>query len=185
MIKTLFLPTYQRQNFYIEDFVYILVICEARSVRSSVGFKISARVRQSSVTSNTLWASVIFFGQITVQRYVVFVSTVELRTLYIQELPHMNTFCECILKKIGPTHAHFKYNARKLLSLKSVLILITTVLSFTNSLSRTSLYFSLKTSFVYSNLFSLAKTVTIRCYIQTSKRLRSPLSACKKARATV
>ena len=40
-----------------------------------------------------------------------------------------------------------------------IIILITTVLSFTNSLSRTSLYFSLKTSFVYSNLFSLAKTV--------------------------
>ena len=61
-------------------------------------------------------------------------------------------------------------------------ILISIVLSFTNSLSRTSLYFSLKTSFVYSNLFSLAKTVTIRCYIQTSKRVRSPSSACKKAR---
>ena len=27
------------------------------------------------------------------------VSTVELQTLYIQELPYMNTFCECILKK--------------------------------------------------------------------------------------
>ena len=75
------------------------MICEATSVRSSVGFKISALVRQSSVTSNTLWARVNFFGQITVQRYVVFVSTVELRTLYIQELPYMNTFCECILKK--------------------------------------------------------------------------------------
>ena len=35
-----------------------------------------------------------------------------------------------------------------------LIILITTVLSFTNSLSRTSFYFSLKTSFVYSNLFS-------------------------------
>ena len=64
------------------------------------------------------------------------------------------------------------------------IILITIVRSFTNSLSRTSLYFSLKTSFVYSNLFSLAKTVTIRCYIQTSKRVRSLSSACKKARAT-
>ena len=32
------------------------------------------------------------------------------------------------------------------------IILITTVLRFTNSLSCTSLYFSLKTSFVYSNL---------------------------------
>ena len=41
------------------------------------------------------------------------------------------------------------------------IILISTVLSSTNSLSRTSLYFSLKTSFVYSNLFSLAKTVTV------------------------
>ena len=40
------------------------------------------------------------------------------------------------------------------------MILITTVLSCTNSLSRTSFDFSLKTSFVYSNLFSLAKTVT-------------------------
>ena len=38
------------------------------------------------------------------------------------------------------------------------MILITTVLSCTNSLSRTSFDFSLKTSFVYSNLFSLAKT---------------------------
>ena len=37
------------------------------------------------------------------------------------------------------------------------LILIIIVLSFTNRLSRTSLYLSLKTSFVYSNLFSLAK----------------------------
>ena len=81
------------------------MICEARSVRSSVGFKISARVRQSSVTSNTLWAILNFFGQIITQRYFVFVSKVELRTLYIQELPYMNTFCECFLKKIGLTHA--------------------------------------------------------------------------------
>ncbi|CAH3168387.1 unnamed protein product [Porites lobata] len=34
---------------------------------------------------------------IIIQRYFVLVSTVELRTLYIQELPYMNTFCECIL----------------------------------------------------------------------------------------
>ena len=40
------------------------------------------------------------------------------------------------------------------------IILITTLLSFTNGLSRTSFDFSLKTSFVYLNLFSLAKTVT-------------------------
>ena len=37
------------------------------------------------MTSNTLWASVNFFGHITIHRYFVFVSTVELRTLYIQE----------------------------------------------------------------------------------------------------
>ena len=63
----------------------------------------SARVRQSSVTSNTLWASVNFFGQITVERYVVFVSTVELRTLYIQEPLYMNTFCESSLDSIYQT----------------------------------------------------------------------------------
>ena len=55
------------------------------------------------------------------------------------------------------------------------IILIIIVLSFTNRLSRTSLYLSLKTSFVYSNLFSLAKTVTIRCYIQTGKRKKNTL----------
>ena len=44
----------------------------------------------------------------------------ELRTLYIQELPYMNTFCECILKKIGLTHAHFQYNSRKLVNVFKV-----------------------------------------------------------------
>ena len=65
------------------------------------------------------------------------------------------------------------------------IILIIIVLSFTNRLSLTSLYLSLKTSFVYSNLFSLAKTVTIRCYIQTGKRVRSPSSACKKCSSSL
>ena len=67
-------------------------------------------MRQSSVTANTLWGNLNFFGQIIIQRYFVFASTVELRTLYIQELPYMNTFCEYISKKIGLTHAHFQYN---------------------------------------------------------------------------
>ena len=58
------------------------------------------------------------------------------------------------------------------------IILITIVLRLTNNVSRTSLYFSLKTIFVCSNLFSLAKTVTIRYYIQTNKRVRSLSSAC-------
>ena len=86
----------------MEDFVYILVICEARSVRSSMGFKISARVQQSSGTSNTLWANLNFFGQIIIQSYFVFVFTVELRTL------------------IRLTHAHFQYNSRKLVNVVKV-----------------------------------------------------------------
>ena len=49
-------------------------------------------------------------------------STAELQTLYIQERPYMNTFCECILKKIGltRTHAHFQYNSRKLVNVVKV-----------------------------------------------------------------
>ena len=87
-----------------------------------MGLKISARVWQSSVTLNTLWANLNFFGQIIIQRYFVLVSTVELRTLYIQELPYMNAFCECILKKIGLTYAHFQYsyNSRKLVNVVKV-----------------------------------------------------------------
>ena len=87
------------------------MIRQARSVRSRVGFKISARVRQSSVTIQTsLWTNLNFFGQIIIQRYFVFVSTVELRTL----------FCECVLKKIALTHAHFQYNSRKLVNVVKV-----------------------------------------------------------------
>ena len=52
------------------------------------------------------------------------------------------------------------------------MILITTVLGCMNSLSRTSFDFSLKTSFVYSNLFSLAKTVTIRIVTVLAKLKR-------------
>ena len=37
----------------------------------------------------------------------------------------MNTFCECIFKKMGPTHAHFQNNARKLMMLNSVLLFAT------------------------------------------------------------
>ena len=85
-----------------------------------MGFKISARVRQSSVISNTLWANLNFFGQSIIQRYFVFVSTVELRTWYIQELLYMKTFCECILKNIRLTHAHFQYNSRKLVNVVKV-----------------------------------------------------------------
>ena len=44
------------------------------------------------------------------------------------------------------------------------MILIIIVLSFTNRLSRTSLYLSLKTSFVYSNLFSLANGLAEKAY---------------------
>ena len=60
--------------------------------------------------------------QITVQRYFVFESILGLWTLYIQELLYTNTFCECILRTIGPTHAHLQYNTMKLMSFKSVLL---------------------------------------------------------------
>ena len=64
----------------------------------------------------------ISLGQIIIQRYFVFVSTAELRTLFIQELSYMNTFCECILKKVGltRTYAHFQYNSRKLVNVVKV-----------------------------------------------------------------
>ena len=77
-------------------------------------------MRQSSVTSNTLCANLNFLGQIMIQKYFIFVSTMELRTLYIQELPYMNTFCECILKKVGLTKVHFQYNSRKLINVVEV-----------------------------------------------------------------
>ena len=50
------------------------------------------------------------------------------------------------------------------------IILINIVLSFTNSLSRTSLYFSLKTRYIFSNLFSLAKTLQ---YVVTFKQAKA------------
>ena len=56
-----------------------------------------------------------FFGQIIVQRYFVFVFTVELRTIYIQELIWTH-FVNASWKKIGLTHAHFQYNSRKLVN---------------------------------------------------------------------
>ena len=106
----------------IEDFVSYFSDLWSYKCLIEHAFKISAWMWQSSATSNTLWAcSVNFLGEITVQRYFVFVSTVGLWTLYIQEHSYMNTFCECILKKIGPTDVHFQYNARKLMSLKTVL----------------------------------------------------------------
>ena len=77
-------------------------------------------MRQSSVTSNTLCANLNFLGQIMIQKYFIFVSTMELRTLYIQEFPYMNTFCECILKKVGLTKVHFQYNSRKLINVVEV-----------------------------------------------------------------
>ena len=118
-----FCPHINAKTSTLRILVYILVICEARSVRSSVGFKISARVRQSSVTSNTLWANLNFFGQIIIQRYFVFVSNVELRTLYIQELPYMSKFLNASCKKIGLTHTHFQYNLRKLVNVVKVRLL--------------------------------------------------------------
>ena len=87
-----------------------------------MSFKISARVRQSSVTSNTLWANLNFFGLIicTMQIFCFWVHGGAPDLIYIQELPYMNTFCECILQKIGLKHAHFQYNSRKLVNVVKV-----------------------------------------------------------------
>ena len=60
---------------------------------------------------------------------------------------------------------------RNLCTIVSVINICVTFL--VTLISGVDLYFSLKTSFVYSNLFSLAKTVTICCFIQTNKRERS------------
>ena len=69
----------------IEDFDYF---SDLQSYKCPIerGFKISAWMRQSSATSNTLWACVIFWGQITVQRYFVFVSTVGLLTSLYEQI---------------------------------------------------------------------------------------------------
>ena len=91
-------------------------------------------------------------------------------------------YSEGLLHEIGLIYLWVTFLAETSKDLE--IILITIVLTFTKSLSRTSLHFSPKTSFVYSNLFIFAKFVAIRYYIQTSKRVRSPSSACKKARAS-
>ena len=86
------------------------MICKARSVRSSVGFKISARVRQSAVTSNTLWANLNFLGRL-LYKDILFLcprwSSGPYMTLYI-------------LKKIGLTLPHVLYNSRKLVNVVKV-----------------------------------------------------------------
>ena len=93
------------------------MISEARSVRSSVGFKISARVRQSSVTSNTLWATSNKFLWADYCTKIFCFCFHGGAPDHIYPGTYMNTFCECILKKIGLTHAHFQYNSRKLVDI--------------------------------------------------------------------
>ena len=81
---------------------------------------------------------------------------------------HFHLFYKLLLKTLWVT---FRAETSKDLEI----ILITIVLSFTNSVSRTSLSFSVKTTFVYSNLFRLAKTQTLQThnsiYILSSKRV--------------
>ena len=60
------------------------------------------------------------------------------------------------------------------------IILITIVLSFSNSLSRTSLYFSLKTSFVYSNLFNTLLHSNEQTCTLTLKRVQEGARNCLK-----
>ena len=123
-------------------------------------------MRQSSATSNTLWACVIFWGQITVQRYFVFVSTVGLLTLYIQELPYMNTFCECILKKSGPTYAHFQYNERKLMSFRFTMRYSSRKLSHEKVITTAATF--------EEKLLVLSWLRVATFYYQAKKKLKSP-----------
>ena len=63
------------------------------------------------------------------------------------------------------------------------IILIIIVLSFTNRLSCTSLYLSLKTSFVYSNLFSFSQTEEVWIN-ETCLKAKIKASAWKTIRKT-
>ena len=58
-----FSATYQRQNFYSQDLVYISVTCEVTSVRSSVGFVISARVSRMKFSDFKQFVGMHFFGE--------------------------------------------------------------------------------------------------------------------------
>ena len=84
----------------MEDFGYILVFCEAQVSDRAWVLKINI---SSSATKFNDFKYIVgkreFVWANHLQRYFVFVSTVELRTLYVQKLPYMNTFCEYILKK--------------------------------------------------------------------------------------
>ena len=122
-ILTLFLPTYQRQNFYIEDFLCILVIWETTSVRSSLGFKISARVGQSSMTSNTLRQAWISLGK-SLNKDILFLCPQWSSTPYISRNFLIWThFVIASWKKSDlRTHISSTDNARKLMSFKSVLL---------------------------------------------------------------
>ena len=110
----------------IDDFVYISVICEATSVRSSVGLKYQLQSvtkfhAESSATSNTLWACVIFLGKSLYKDILFCVHSGALDLIYAGTGTSLyEHILWMYLEKIGSTHAHFQHNARKLISLKSV-----------------------------------------------------------------
>ena len=114
-----------------EDFVYISVICEAISVRSSMGL-ISAWVPQSLVTSNTLWACVILFlggggvggGGRSLYKDILFLCPKWGSGAYITRNLLMRThFVNTSWKNRTYTLiAHFQYNAKKLTSSKPAVL---------------------------------------------------------------
>ena len=103
---------------YIEDFVYILVICEARSVLSSVGLKHQLecdKVQWLQPHCGQTWIS---WADYYTKIFCFSVHGGAPDLIYPGTSLYEHIFCECILKKIGLTHAYFQYNSRKLVKVR-------------------------------------------------------------------
>ena len=94
-------------------------VLRSTSVLSSVGFKISAQVRQSSMTSTHCGQAWISLGK-SLYKDILFLCPQWSSGPYISRNFLKGTnFVNTDLEKIGPMQAHFQYSARKLmLSLK-------------------------------------------------------------------
>ena len=99
---------------------------QGTSIRLSVGFIRSARVRQSSLRS-WRYLQLIHCGQAWISlgkspsKDILFLCPPYSSGPYISRSFLIWThFVNASSRKIGPTHAHFQYNARKLMLLKSI-----------------------------------------------------------------
>ena len=106
----------------MEDFVYILVFCEAQVSDRAWVLKYQLewdKVQWLQTHCGQTWISL---GRLLHKDILLLCPRwcSGPYAVYIQERPYMNTFCECIFKKIGLTHAHFLYNSRKLINVVKV-----------------------------------------------------------------